>query len=178
MLSLPLDELYLQWLYGQVDDVNDKAPSRSHWSIFRQLYMTEFVYLIPNDDNRAADGKAMRYNFLHELGIDTVDRNWMELGCSVLEMLIALSSRLAFEADGTTQHWFWHLMETLDLAIYTDNIQIPHEDVEDILNTMMYRTYRRDGSGGGLFPLRRPKMDQTEVEIWYQLNAYLIENNM
>jgi len=175
MLSLPLDELYLQWLYGQVDNEREKAPSRSHWSIFRLLFKTEFVWIIANDDNRVEDGKALRYAFLHELGLDTVDRDWMETGCSFLEMLIALSSRCAFEADGTTQEWFWHFMETLDLAIYTDNMQIPHEDVEEILNTVIYRTYRRDGTGG-LFPLRHSRRDQKDVEIWYQMNAYLIEN--
>lgn len=176
MFSLPLDELYLQWLYGQVADVRDKAPSRSYWGIFRHLYTTEFVWWVPNDDNRVEDGKQLRYIFLHELGIDTVDRNWMEMGCSFLEMLIALSGRLEFESEDSAVNWFWHLMHTLDLDIYTDNIQIPHEDVEDTLMRVIHRTYRKDGQGG-LFPLRHPHEDQTEIEIWAQLNAYLMEND-
>lgn len=176
MISLPLDELYLQWLYKQVADIRQKAPSRTYWSILRLLYTKEFVWWVPNDDNRVEDGRDLRYEFLHELGIDSVDRDWMEMGCSFLEMLIALSRRLAFEADSTTEECFWHFMETLDIAIYTDNIQIPHQDVEDILDRVIWRTYRKDGHGG-LFPLRHPKEDQTKIELWYQLNAYLLEND-
>lgn len=176
MISLPLDELYLQWLYSQVGEIREKRPSRTYWSLFRQLYTKEFVWLIPNDDNRVEDGRDLRYEFLHEIGVDSVDRNWMELGCSFLEMLVALSRRLAFEADGEPAQWFWHLLHTLDIDIYTDNMQIPHQDVEDILDTVIWRTYRRDGHGG-LFPLRHPRQDQREVEIWYQLNAYLLEND-
>jgi hypothetical protein len=177
MISLPLDELYLQWLYGQVDEIKERSKSRTHWNIFRLLFKTEFFWLIPNDDNRVEDGRDLRYEFLHDLGLDTVDRTWMELGCSFLEMLIALSRRLAFEAEGTVDQWFWHLLATLDLHFYTDNLQIPEADVEDILNTVIFRTYRKDGVGG-LFPLKHPHgVDQTKVEIWHQLNAYLLEND-
>lgn len=176
MFSLPLDELYLQWLYGQVADVRQKAPSKSYWRLFKQLYTTEFVWWVPNDDNRVEDGKQLRYIFLHELGLTTVDRNWMDMGCSFLEMLIALSGRLEFESEDSAENWFWHLLHVLDLDIYTDNLQIPHEDVEDTLMRVIHRTYRKDGHGG-LFPLRHPHEDQTEIEIWAQLNAYLMEND-
>lgn len=176
MISLPLDELYLQWLYGQVCEINVKSRSRTYWSLFRLLYTKEFIWLVPNDDNRVEDGRDLRIEFLHDLGIDTVDRNWMELGCSFLEMLIGLSRRLEFESESSAQDWFWHLLNVLDLDIYADNIQIPHEDVEDILNRVIFRTYRKDGQGG-LFPLRHPHEDQTQVQIWAQLNAYLMEND-
>ncbi len=175
---MPLDELYLNWLYSQVGDVRRRNPRKTFWSILRLLYVTQFIWMIPNDDNRVEDGKNLRYEFLHENQINTVDRNWMQLPCSFLEMLVALSRRLAFEADGETADWFWHLMGTLDLIKYNDGVQIPHEQVEDILNRVMYRTYRVDGHGG-LFPLKNNHgLDQTKVEIWYQLNAYLMENNV
>lgn len=174
--SLPLDELYLHWLYSQVGDVNRRSPSRTFWSIFRLLYRKEFVWFIPNDDNRAGDGRALRYEFLSDNHITEVDRNWMELGCSFLEMLLGLARRLCFESGGTTADWFWHLMGNLQLDIYRDSVQIPHDEVEDILNTVIFRTYRRDGLGG-LFPLKHPRRDQREVELWYQLNAYLMEND-
>ena len=176
MSALPLDEAYLQWLYRQVADINHKSPSKTYWSLFRQLFTTEFVWLIPNDDNRVEDGRNLRYQFLHQSGIDTVDRNWMEIGCSFLEMLIALSRWCAFEDSGSAESWFWHFLEVLGIDEYTDAEQIPHEDVDDILNRVIFRTYRKDGHGG-LFPLRHPRRDQTQVELWYQMNAYLIEND-
>jgi hypothetical protein len=175
-ISMPLDELYLQWLYSQVDSVRLKSPQRTHWSLFRVLYDKEFVWLVPNDDNRVEDGRKLRFEFLEELGVDTVDRNWMDLGCSFMEMLIGLSRRLAFEADGEPSEWFWHLLRNLELDEYTDRDHIPYREVNDILDTVIWRTYRKDGQGG-LFPLHRPREDQTQVEIWAQLNAYLLERD-
>jgi hypothetical protein len=175
--SSPLDELYLNWLYSQVGDVNRRNPAKTFWSILRLLYKKEFVWFVANDDNRVEDGKNLRYDFLRESHIDTVDRNWIEMPCSFLEMLLGLARRLCFEAEGTTDGWFWHLMMTLGLDKYSDRTQIPHDDVEDILNTVIFRTYRQDGQGG-LFPLKNNHgRDQREVEIWYQLNAWLLEND-
>ena len=176
MISLPLDELYLSWLYSQVAEIDEESPRRTHWGLLKQLYKTEFIWLIPNDDNRVADGKELRYEFLEEHGFHEVDREWMELGCSFLEMLIGLSRRLCFEAGGSDRGWFWHLIRTLDIHRYTDDRRIPSDRIEDILNTVIWRTYDRDGTGG-LFPLRHSRRDQRRVELWYQMNSFLIEND-
>ena len=29
---------------------------------------------------------------------------------------------------------------------------------------------------GGLFPLKRPRVNQRRVEVWYQMSEYLMEN--
>lgn len=175
--ALPLDELYFEWLYRQVSEITDGAPRRTYWSIFRELFQKEFIWLIPNDDNRVEDGRDLRDEFLNDIHTDQVDRDWMELPCSFLEMLVALSRRLAFEAEGEPREWFWHLMRNLGLDIYNDAEPFDRVTVEDLLNTVIFRTYRRDGQGG-LFPLRHARRDQRDVEIWYQLNAYLMENDL
>lgn len=175
MIEVPLDEAYLQWLYGQVGSVRLKHSSTTYWNLLKILFTKEFVWFVPNDDNRVEDGRELRHEFIEELGLTLVDRNWMELGCSFLEMLIGLSRRLAFEAGGKPRDWFWHLLNNLELDLYADNILIPAKRVDDILDHVIWRTYRRDGHGG-LFPLRHAKEDQTQVEIWYQLSAYLMEH--
>lgn len=172
---LPLDELYLQWLYSQVADVKLRNPARTYWSLMRVLYKKMFVWTVPNDDNRVADGKDLRYEFFRDNHITAVERSWLELECSMLEMLVALSRTLAFEIDGNSRECFWHFMQVLGLDIYADNRQIPHDEVDDILDTVIWRRYRSDGHGG-LFPLKKtPLQDQRDVELWYQLNAYLLE---
>lgn len=176
MESLPLDELYLQWLYGQVAEVRYKTRSRTYWSLFKILYKKDFSWTILNDDNRVADGIQLRDEFLDAEHIDRVDPNWMDLPCSFLELLIALSRRLAFLTEGEVKDWFWHFLQVLELYTYTDNRQIPEEEVDDILDDVIWRRYRRDGQGG-LFPLKHPKQDQRDVELWYQMNAYLMEND-
>jgi len=50
------------------------------------------------------------------------------------------------------------------------------EYVEDVTHAVIWRTYNENGNGG-LFPLRDSDQDQRQVEIWYQLSAYLLENS-
>lgn len=175
-MSQHLDELYFHWLYGQVDSVKRRNPSHTYWTLFKILFTTEFVWIVANDDNRVEDGKDLRDEFFEECNIDRVDRDWIELGCSMLELLIALSRRAAFEDDHTPRQWFWTMMHNIGLADYNDARPIPKAAVEETLDRIIFRTYKPDGSGG-LFPLRRPQQDQRGVELWYQLNAYLLEND-
>ena len=173
-----LDEEYFTWLYSWVGSVKLRNRARSHFSLAKDLYSKEFIWIIPNDDNRAEDGKALRLEFLRamDLDISEVSRNWLDLECSMFEMLLGLAQRLSFEAEGEPRVWFWHLIETLDLAQYNDRVydDYARRKIDETLDQVIWRTYRADGRGG-LFPLRRPREDQTEVELWYQLSAYLLE---
>lgn len=170
-----LDERYFDWLYFQVCSVKQKS-SFSHRNLLNILYTKEYVWLIPNDDNRAEDGKELRHEFLDEEGISIQKRDihWLNLGCSFLEFLVALSRRLEFEAGGTVRSWFWELMTNLELEGLNDRVKIDREEVEDVLDRVNWRTYEYNG-GGGLFPLRYPEQDQRNVEVWYQLCAYVLE---
>lgn len=175
-MSALLDEQYFTWLYSQVGSVRLRNRNRTHWSLLRQLYNKEFVWIIPNDDNRVEDGRDLRIEFLEQAGYDRTDTAWLDLSCSMLEMLIGLSRRLAFEDDGEPRNWFWHLIEVIDLEQFNDNHY--DENAEDIidecLERIIWRRYLPNGKGG-LFPLRNPDEDQREVELWYQAAAYLLE---
>lgn len=173
-MTEPLDELYLRWLYGQVGNVKLRDHRRTHWSLMRLLYKKEFVWLIPNDDNRLEDGRDLRMEFVHELEIDDVDPLWMTLGCSMLEMLIGLSRRLNFEEESqTVAEWFWELIVNLGMQDIDSDFD-RNGTHSATLDRVIWRTYRPTGHGG-LFPLRHPKEDQRDVELWYQLCAYLLE---
>jgi hypothetical protein len=177
-MNEPLDEQYLKWLYSQVASVRLKNPARTYWSLLRQLYSKEYVWLVANDDNRVEDGRDLRKEFKREIEIGQ-DNSWMELGCSMLEMLIALSRRLNFESeheDGPA-HWFWHMLNNVGLEQYSDMYYtntFTKELVEDILDTVIQRNFDPDGMGG-LFPLDDPPEDQRFVELWYQSSSYLLE---
>jgi len=178
-MDAPLDELYFVWLYNQVGDSEAKDPSRTYWVMLKQLYCKEFVWLIPNDDNRVEDGKELRYEFVDQSGLNDVDRNWIDLGCSMLELLIALSRRLSFEAEKKPRDWFWHMLDNLDLRKYNDKYRsrsrkFPVKEVDEILDRVIWRTYTYNGEGG-LFPLDSAPSDQRETELWYQLSAYVLE---
>lgn len=175
MTAEPLDELYFVWLYRQVASPDITEPSLTYWKLLKELFTKEFVWLIPNDDNRLEDGKELRAEFLREESIHDVDRGWIELGCSVLELMIGLSRRLAFEAEGEPHYWFWHMIDNLGIG-YSDSERFPKTTIRNKIDKLIFRTYGKDGRGG-LFPLNHPSKDQRKVELWYQLSAYVLEQS-
>lgn len=159
-----LERRYLKWLEDQVAIDNNK----SYHELFERLHDKEFVWIIPNDDNRVADGLDIRHEFLHR-------HNAFSRGCSVLEVLIALSRRIAFNAGGNAEDWAWRLLQNLELHKYSGHIgNVRDGQIEDILERLVWRTYNPDG-GGGFFPLAWPKKDQRKMELWYQMCAYIDE---
>lgn len=172
----PLDERYFVWLYSQVADPDLASPSLTYWKLLKILFTREFTWQIPHDDNRSEDGKALRFEFMQDLRLDEVDDDWMNLGCSMLELLVGLSRRLAFEAGGEPHYWFWHLMENLGIHRYSDAKRLPKKRIEAVLDGVIFRTYKPDGEGG-LFPLRHADEDQRQVELWYQLSAYVLQQS-
>lgn len=176
-MSRPLDERYFDWLYDQVGSVPDARPSRTYLKVLERMFFHEFIWIIPNDDNRAEDGRDLRREFLDETGIRNPDKDWLWLGCSMLELFIGIARRLAFEGGGEARDWFWVLMRNTGLILYDDGKRMTRrakEDIAEILDDMIWRTYHPNGRGG-LFPLQYPQQDQRDVEIWYQMSAYLLE---
>lgn len=171
-----LDDLYLTWLYSQVADVEETNSRNTHWKVFNHLFRVPFEWVVSNDDNREEDGKALRNQFITQCDIEDIEINWLQLECSMLEMLVALAERSSFEAPGTTADWFWIFLKNLKLNFsdYAYNKSIERE-VDVILQRFVQRTYQPNGVGG-LFPLKNAQYDQRDVELWYQLSAYLLES--
>lgn len=171
-----LDQRYLNWLAGQIARVKTRARARTHQCLFEQLHETIFVAIVSHDENRIADSRDLRYEFLSEHEDEQGDPAWMRSPCTMMELLVILSRQLAFEMDESPVPWFWHLVEVLDLEQFNDRVydKQAREVIDSTLDRVIWRTYEPNGHGG-LFPLRRSADDQRDVELWYQLNAYLIE---
>jgi hypothetical protein len=121
----------------------------------------------------------LRFEFLDEREINDPDPAWMDLGCSMLEFLIALSRRAAFKGEGKPKYWFWLMLENVDLARFNDKKYRENEEgyserIDATLDHIIWRTYAPSGMGN-IFPLREPRENQRDVEVAYQLNAYIIE---
>ena len=157
--------------------VEDRHAKRSWHILLEILFETEFYILIGNDSNRCADGIELRYEYglLKEENISEP--------CSVLEMLIGLARRMDYELSDDqfdrTGFYFWKMIRNLGLLDCDDNAcnRIPHTEtkIRTRIKRFMDRDYQYSGEGG-LFPLRFPTRDQRDIEIWYQMNAYLSEN--
>lgn len=175
-----LENAYFEWLYSQIGPLRNRNPARNYWHLCRQLHATEFVWFVPNDDNRVADGKELRDEFSSATRwpVDDEYVEWRELGCSIMEMLVALARLAAFESGRTQVEWFWRFLHNLELDAYSDDVYeiAISEEVTEVLDRLNERTYSRDGRGG-LFPLIHARQDQREIELWYQMSSYLLEGD-
>jgi len=101
---------------------------------------------------------------------------------------VALAQRMDFETTGAydensvgsdrTAYWFWEMMDNLGLTAYDDDSYVDLDGttyVEQIIDEFVNREYDYDGTGG-IFPLKHAEKDQRNVEIWYQMSAYLYEH--
>lgn len=173
----PIEETYFNWLYAKVVTIQGpQTPSNSYFTLMRDLHSTEFVWLMPGDDNRAADGMDLRKEFIQQAHLD-FNPPWMNIPCSVLEMFIALSRRAEFDTDIGSREWFWIFLENLNIADLTDaNLGIT-QLVNEVLYTFVWRLYDRKGNGG-MFPLNQSIHDQRKIEVYYQFCEWVTENNI
>lgn len=174
-----VEQDYFHWLC-EIMDV--ERMDRSYWLLARDLFLTPFYSLVPHDENRAMDGVALREEYMDEINYPKYVQ--IEGECSVFEMLVALARRIDFEMSDPyvekddSVAWFWTMIDNLGLSDFTDEHYVELDgmgEVERILSRFLERNYKRNGEGG-LFPLTRSKADQRKVEIWYQMNEYLMEN--
>lgn len=172
-MSEPLENLYFNWLCAKVIDTSQTSPGLTYWTLFGVLHRTEFVWRVNGDDNRVADGKELRREFILMADIPD-DPDWRMLpGCSVLEMLVAFSRRAEWMTDRPAYEWFWEFMENLGLKEFNDGNVNPN-DIGEILEEFIWRTYPSNGEGS-LFPLRMSSADQQSIELWHQLCEYVME---
>lgn len=147
-------------------------------SLHRKLY----VWSVPNDDNRALDATDLRRRFCRDTDISYAPE-YFDFDVSMLEVLVAISYRcediMSYLNVGMDMiNWFWRLLRNVELDKFMDVDFDYHggkHQVNQILEKIIQRTYNFDGRGG-LFPLKKALTDQRDVEIWYQMNNYLIEN--
>ena len=176
-----VERAYLDWLYSHVSvNGTDGLSSRYH-NLMGVLQSRDFYWTVSRDDNRAADGRSLRSHFSSVTGLTETDFTYRP--CSVLEMMVALASRMEndflydYRKPDRTNVWFYRMIKHMGLSECTDEnwdddcLETAHHAIDILLD----RSYRKDGKGGGLFPLRLPKRDQTKIEIWDQMNDYLVE---
>lgn len=178
-LDIPLEYInhaYLVWLKNLVGIYKDSTYD----ILLKKLYDIIFIWLVPNDDNRAADGRYLRERFVEDQGYDDEVHSYLNVPeATFLEVLIGIAEHMHVLADlqEDDELFFWELLENIGLTRFSDDVY--HEmggsiEVERIVYGVMTRDYGRNGVGG-LFPLRTTSKDQRTVELWYQMHAYLEE---
>lgn len=170
-MSNPLTEDYLRWLASQI---RDEEQSPTYWDLFSIMFEKDFEWKVHNDDNRLQDGLDLRAEYCYANRVRAGSLHFLGQA-RFLEVLIGLSRRMAFTAGGDAQGWAWQFVINLELTRMSDPLtRRKSRKVNDILDTVIDRTYDPDGVGG-FFPLTRPDEDQTQKELWYQMAAYIDE---
>ena len=165
---------YFDYLCREVGIGGPKGRPYRHLA----YYLLDFPFesTLSGDLNREADGMVMREGYS-----DAPDGV-----CSVFEVLVALCRSMKYMSDGMMKkgeneasEWFMEMITNLGISAMTDEQwdEYPSDAsrvVTDQVRIWLDREYEYDGTGG-IFPLEHPHDDQTKVELWYQMNAYLME---
>lgn len=162
---------YFLWLLEliKIRDVNTDEYSM----LLEQLFNTEFTWTIAHDSNRATDGLNLRYEFARTY-------NGGGAPCSVLEVLIALARNWEheitydFKLGDRSALWFWVMLENLGLLDYT-NDAYDEEIIGEKLVIWLKRKFTRNGYGSP-FPVKSGGRDQRTIEMWLQLQDFVLEN--
>ena len=172
---------YFEWLSDLVLD-RSYSDYISYEKLLMYLHSVEFRWTIPKDQNRAADGEALRYRFSvehrHGYPVDVI-LGYLDAPCSVLEMMVALALRCEEtimddpNVGNRTSQWFWGIVTSLGLGSMTDT-RFDKLFVADTIERFLDRKYEPNGKGG-LFTMRHTNCDLRKVEIWSQLCWYLDE---
>lgn len=178
-IAQALDTDYFHWLCHRVLGTKLRdAP----WDTLDILYSATFYPIIKMDENRAEDAKALRKVYLDDTNTSFMDGQipihvlnvFTNKACNVLELMISVASRMAFEAqiddltdDDSMRVHFWDIYSNL---LHDNDVN----SIEFILNRFITRKYDKNGFGG-LFPLHKNTKNQQKVEIWYQMMDYLNE---
>jgi hypothetical protein len=164
---------YFNWLYNQV-------RGGDYQMVCELMHSIIFKIAVSHDENRVGDVAEFRQRFVNEFpGIPEEElAEVMSPNASIFEVLVGLALRGNFQNNLPIQVWFGIFLRNLGLTNFDDyRFRVNRNRAFQILRTFNDRTYQPNGQGG-LFPLRRPKQDQREVELWYQMGAYLTENEL
>lgn len=180
------EQSYFQWL----KDLVDREELENYYWALKLLFQTEFYAVHAMDENRAADGKTLRDRYVFEECSTKTEEDFFYADMSgptnMLEVMIGLTERMDAElylpSVNDRQEYvdsFWELFRNAGFDQFKDcdifdrwNPTVFNSHISKILD----RKYHKDGHGG-FFPLKgKLSDDQRDIEMWYQMQAYLIEN--
>ena len=176
-MSKEIRKEYFLWLCELVS-LDSKKETGGYNFLVKALFKKEFYWTEEKDENRSDEGKDLRGIFCDECGYECVPDE-INGPCTVFEMMIALAKRWNDEVsvsddEDCTAVYFWEMIKNLGLEGCTDDKFDP-EMAREKLDIFLDRDYPDNGEGS-IFPLKKSKESQKNIELWYQLQNYLIEN--
>lgn len=174
---------YVVWIGENVLNLPGRELNK-YSKLFTKLAEMEFVWLHPRDENRAKDGLKLRREFTNETDLDLDSSSGILPKCTVFEMLAGLARRCEDQLmhnlsyGNRTSEWFFIMIDNLGLSGFTNKNwdSDTDDDIFNAVHTFLYRKYKINGFGGGLFPIKKRGVNQKTEEIWKQMMTFLSEN--
>lgn len=166
-------EYIIEYLSG--DGWGDEPSYRELLSI---LYKYEFKVVVEMDHNRVKNALYLRDHLAEEAGLDIISDDY----CSVLDILMHLADRIAFNVDRLGEHetglrcYFWEMIENFGFRECTDENK--NWDVEEVMDDLDRWIYRNYGDNGNCtpFPICHTVSKYNKFELWDQMQIYIEEN--
>lgn len=184
MLNNPRVHEYWKWLCSKIDV---GAPSQYQYQdLYKTLFRLPFDSGFGNDINRAEDGIELRANWLATSRYDDFGPEFEEGfwdWCSMFEAIIGLAIRMnqaLYNPNwNRTGVYFWELLRNVRFDKFDDWYisETGRLEIFEICDVINLRKYDRNGTNGGLFPIPWTHENMPDLELWYQLQQYLIEKH-
>lgn len=169
MTNKDAEKLYFEWLCSLCKRKGERV---SFEKLLKHMYDKKFTYVIQQDSNRAEDGRFLRKRFCEKFKIDY--ELYLRLGeCNVLEMMVAVLQRANDISDIGVADFFYICLNNMGLSTMHGS-SYNKEKVDYILDKFLARDYMPDGVGS-MFYIPGETRDMRCMEIWYQMNQYIIK---
>lgn len=154
---------YTSWLIqrGCLENYTELA------SVWDEL---DFVWYIPEDEDKAIQALRMRDEYCYETGAPTP----RHAPASFLEVFVSVTDTLTAMLYQDRESFTKSILLNMGARSYSDDGRLPseiHEESLIIAERVMYRTYSRNGTGG-LF--RIPGVDTLEMPLTTQMIQWAI----
>ena len=166
---------YLCYLMNRVQ-IEAEGPD-GYLDLCKLLLRTPFIPILEMDENRSADCREHRSDFIDKFGYGYFVDEFPESG-TMMELLVVLTERMKYdlissEYDASPRKFFLEMLENAHIAFM--NCQFDESIVESNLALINIRQFMWDGEYS-FFPLRYPHTDQRYEELLVQMNNYIEEN--
>lgn len=173
---------YLQWVCLSKVKMEMTEFTRYN-ALINTLADIPFTYIHPMDENRYNDAISMRKEFEGVTESDLSTSPGYIDQPTVFEVIAALANRCErqlmrnVQLGDRTKLWFYEMLTNLDVLKWDfEHLRYEYkDDVYQKVNRWMKREIEKDGTGG-LFPLKHPRTNQKNEQLWNQMMAYLQEN--
>ena len=142
------------------------------------LYNYEFRVVVDMDYNRVKNALYLRDHLTEEAGLNIIENDF----CSVLDILVHLADRMAFNVDRLSERetglrcYFWEMIENFGFEECTDGDKNwAEEEVLVVLDDWVDRNYDENGSDTP-YPIRHRVKKYQKMELWDQMQIYIEEN--